>query len=289
MLFSVYPSFGPWNIWKHMKKAENLLTILGCGTSSGVPLIGCRCRVCRSRDPKNKRTRASVWIRTRGRSLLVDSSIDLRQQALREKLLHVDAVLYTHPHADHIGGVDDLRSYNYLQQQDLPVYGNDWTVSELRSRFPYIFATTPAYDEGGGTARLIPHLITNEQLESGDSLAIQGVPILPIPVKHGSKQVLGFRIDSVAYVTDCSYIPKQSFDRLKGLSVLILDCLRLERHGTHFHLDQALETVRALRPKKTILTHLGHDFDNAMWNRKLSREFGNGRVVLAHDGMKIRW
>ena len=272
-----------------MKKAENLVTILGCGTSSGVPLLGCRCPVCRSRNPKNRRTRASIWIRTRGQSLLVDSSLDLRQQALREKMLRVDAVLYTHPHADHIGGLDDLRSYNYLQQQDLPVYGNDWTISELRGRYPYIFTPSPSYEEGGGTARLIPHLLSTGQLESGKPLMIQGVPVLPIPVRHGSREVLGYRIDSVAYVTDCSYIPEPSLDRLKGLSVLILDCLRLEKHGTHFHLDQALETVRALRPKKTILTHLGHDFDHATWNRKLSREFKMGKVTLAHDGMKIRW
>ena len=265
-----------------MQKAKNLITILGCGTSSGVPLLGCRCPVCRSQNPKNKRTRASIWIQTRGKSLLVDSSIDLRQQALREKMLHVDAVLFTHPHADHIGGVDDLRSYNYLQKQDLPVYGNSWTLEELKNRYPYIFTPQPSYDEGGGTARLLPHLISSEQL-------ILGVPVVPIPVQHGSREVLGYRIDSVAYVTDCSYIPEASLDRLKGLSVLILDCLRLEKHGTHFHLDQALETVRALRPKRTFLTHLGHDFDNTLWNQKLSKQFGKGKVLLAHDGMKIRW
>lgn len=194
---------------------------------------------------------------------------------------------FTLPRYDRRAG--DLRSYNFLQQQDLPVYGNEWTVTELKSRYPYIFTPAPSYYEGGGTARLIPHLISRQQLGSGKPLEIQGVPILPVPVMHGSRQVLGYRLDSVAYVTDCSYIPESSLDRLKGLSVLILDCLRIEKHGTHFHLEQALETVRALRPKKTILTHLGHDFDNATWNRKLSCEFGKGRVLLAHDGMKIRF
>lgn len=272
-----------------MPQTESQITILGCGTSSGVPLIGCPCPVCTSSNPKNRRTRASIWIRTRGKSFLIDSSIDLRQQALREKLLHIDAVIYTHPHADHVGGIDELRSYNYLQRQDLPIYGNDWTLAELTTRFPYIFSADPAYAEGGGRSRLTPHLISSEQLESKKPLHIQGVSFLPVPVRHGSKQCLGYRIDSVAYVTDCSYIPDTSLDRLKGLSVLILDCLRIEKHGTHFHLDQALETVRVLRPKKTILTHLGHDFDHAVWNRRLARTFGKGKVVLAYDGMKIRW
>ncbi len=261
------------------------LTILGCGTSTGVPIVGCKCKVCKSRDTRNRRLRASVWLQTRGKSILIDTATDLREQALRHKIFHVDAVLYTHPHADHVGGIDELRTYNFLQKSDLPIHGNEWTLDELTTRFPYIFKPTGVV-EGGGIPQLIPHLIDG----STETLDIAGVPITPVPVSHGSQECLGFRVDSVAYVTDCSYIPSTSLDRLKGLSVLILDCLRLEKHGTHFNLDQAMETVRLLRPKKAILTHLGHDFDYQPWVRKLGREFkGPTQVTLAHDGLKIRW
>jgi len=266
----------------------SVLTILGCGTSSGVPFIGCPCKVCRSKNPKNTRTRSSVWIRTRGKSLLIDSSSDLRQQALREKILQIDAVLYTHPHADHVSGIDDLRSYNFLQKTDIPIYGNAWSLQELTSRYPYIFSTEPAYREGGGTARLVPHLFDSAFLASGKPWNVEGIPVLPIPVSHGSRECLGYRVESVAYVTDCSYIPDSSLDRLKELSVLVLDCLQLRKHGTHFHLDQALETIRVLRPKKTVLTHLGHDFDYLTWNRKLA-SIRESKVSLAYDGLKLRW
>lgn len=261
------------------------LTILGCGTSTGVPIVGCRCKVCMSRNPKNRRLRASVWLQSRGRSILIDTATDLREQALRHKIFRVDAVLYTHPHADHVGGIDELRTYNFLQKTDLPIYGNAWTLAELTTRFPYIFAP-PMVIEGGGIPQLVPHLIRGES----EVLDITGVPVVPIPVSHGSQECLGFRVDSVAYVTDCSYIPPSSLDRLKGLSVLVLDCLRLEKHGTHFNLDQALEIVRQLRPKKAILTHLGHDFDYQPWVAKLGREFkGPTQVTLAYDGLKVRW
>jgi phosphoribosyl 1,2-cyclic phosphate phosphodiesterase len=264
------------------------LTILGCGTSTGVPIVGCRCKVCKSRNPKNRRLRASVWVQSRGKSLLIDTATDLRSQALRHKIFHVDAVLYTHPHADHVGGIDELRTYNFLQKADLPVYGNAWTMDELTSRFPYIFKPTGIV-EGGGIPQLIPNLIKS-QPGSPETIEIAGIPVTPIPVSHGSQECLGFRFDSVAYVTDCSYIPPSSFDRLKGLSVLVLDCLRIEKHGTHFNLDQALETVRQLRPKKAILTHLGHDFDYQPWVRRLGREFkGSTQVTLAYDGLTVRW
>lgn len=264
---------------------DSTLTILGCGTSTGVPIVGCRCKVCLSRNPKNKRLRASVWLQTRGRSLLIDTATDLREQALRHRIFHVDAVLYTHPHADHVGGIDELRTYNFLQKSDLPIYGNAWTLEELTTRFPYIFKPRGPV-EGGGIPQLIPHLISG----TSKALDIAGVPITPIPVNHGSQECLGFRVDSVAYVTDCSYIPPSSLDRLKGLSVLVLDCLRLEKHGTHFNLDQALETVRALRPKKAILTHLGHDFDYQPWVRRLGRAAQSPtQITLAYDGLKVRW
>ncbi len=264
-----------------MKARRTSLTILGCGTSTGVPLIGCDCRVCRSRNPKNRRLRASAWLQSRGKSILIDTSTDLREQALRHKILHVDAVLYTHPHSDHVLGIDELRSYNYLQGTEIPVYGNAWTASELPVRFDYVF-NPPAYVEGGGIPRLVLHSIEAGDYSPRKPLDIQGVPVLPIPLKHGSKEVLAYRIDSIAYVTDTSYIPSESLELLKGLDCLVLDCLRLEAHGTHFNLDQALEAISQLRPRKTFLTHLGHDFEYAKWSRKLPKG-----VFLAYDGLKI--
>ncbi len=252
------------------------LTVLGCGTSTGVPLIGCDCAGCRSRNPKNKRLRASAWIQTRGKSLLIDTSTDLRQQALREKIRRVDAVLITHPHADHIHGIDELRSFNYIQRATIPIYGNEWTCEELRQKFSYIFKPGPV--EGGGIPQLELHQFEN----ISQSLEIAGVPVTPISLLHGTKECIGYRIESVAYVTDCSYIPEISLDRLRGLNVLVLDCLRLAPHGTHLNLDQALEIVSKVRPKRTYLTHLGHDFEYAKWSRKLPKG-----VRLAYDGLKI--
>lgn len=256
-----------------------ILTILGCGTSTGVPLINCSCKVCRSRNPKNNRTRASVWIRARGKSILIDTATDLRQQALREKIPRVDAVLYTHPHADHVHGIDELRSYNFIQRSAIPVYGNDWTAEELQAKFNYIFRPAGKV-EGGG----IPQLLMNRIDAQSEYIELDGgLQVVPISLQHGSKECVGYRIDSVAYVTDCSYIPTQSLDRLRGLSVLVLDCLRIQPHGTHFNLEKALEIVSELRPKKTFLTHLGHDFDYSSWNKKLPKG-----VQLAYDGLKIR-
>jgi phosphoribosyl 1,2-cyclic phosphate phosphodiesterase len=259
-------------------KRSNVLTILGCGTSTGVPFISCSCSVCRSKDPKNNRTRSSAWIQFEGKSIVIDTGPDFRQQVLREKIKHVDAVLYTHPHADHIHGIDELRSFNFIQKATIPVYGNDWIFEELPIKFSYIFK--PGYVEGGG----IPMLTLNK-LDTRKKVAkISDIPVVLIPHQHGSKESLGYRIDSVAYIADCSYIPPKSLDRLRGLSVLVLDCLRLEPHRTHLNLDRALELVDELKPKKAYLTHLGHEFDYKIWEKKLPKG-----VHLAYDGLKIRF
>jgi phosphoribosyl 1,2-cyclic phosphate phosphodiesterase len=259
------------------KKTGLTLTILGCGTSTGVPLIGCRCAVCCSSYPKNNRLRASAWVQKGRSSLLIDTSTDLRQQALREKINSVDAVLYTHPHADHLYGIDELRSYNFLNGgKAIPLYGNKWTLKELKVKFSYIFV--PHVVEGGGIPKLNPIKI---QPEAAFFMAA-GLKVIPLPVRHGSKEGVGYRFDSIAYITDCSYIPSLSLDRLTGLSVLVLDCLRLKPHRTHFNLDQALEIISQVRPKKTFLTHMGHDFDYKKWTKKLPKG-----VWLAYDGLKI--
>jgi len=255
------------------------LTILGCGSSPGVPLIQCKCSVCRSHNPRNKRLRCSALIETRGKHILIDTSPDLRQQALREKIPRLDAVLYTHPHADHLHGIDELRGYNYIQKESIPVFGNAWTVSHLQHSFSYIFSPSQK-QEGGG----IPKLVLNEFKGSDPHVDAAGIPVIPLALQHGSHfESIGYRVDSVAYVTDCSYIPETTLERMKGLSVLILDCLRLEPHGTHFNLDQALETVSRIRPKKTFLTHLGHEVDYVKWEKKLPKG-----VHLAYDGLKVK-
>ena len=253
------------------------LLILGCGTSTGVPLISCKCSVCRSRHPRNQRLRASVYVSYRGKCFLVDTSTDLRQQALRYRLKRIDAVLYTHPHADHLHGIDELRSFNYAQRERIPVYGNAWTVAELDLKFPYIFKPGPS--EGGG----VPQLDLHQFDASAPTIRAAEVPIVPIALMHGSQECVGFRFDRVAYITDCSYIPDTSLDRLKDLAVLVLDCLRLAPHGTHFNLDQALEVVEKLKPRRTVLTHLGHDFDYPKWVKKLPKG-----VTLAYDGLKLK-
>ena len=171
-------------------------TILGCGTSTGVPVINCKCKVCRSRNPKNNRLRASAWVETGGKSFLIDTSTDLRQQALKWKVPRIDAVLYTHPHADHISGIDELRTYNFFQKGSIPLYGNSWTCTELLQRYPYIF--NPGAVEGGG----IPLLQLNEISGQTKQITVAGIPITPLSVQHGSKETLGYRIGTVAYVTD---------------------------------------------------------------------------------------
>lgn len=262
---------------KKQKIEPQFLEILGCGSSPGVPHIGCSCKICKSKNTKNKRLRASAWLRYKGKSILIDTSTDLRQQALRSKIDKVDAVLFTHPHADHVHGIDELRSYNFLQKQTIPLFGNDWTCRELKNKFSYIF--TPGPVEGGG----IPQLELNQIDSKTAEINILGIPVIPISLHHGSQETLGFRIDSIAYVTDCSYIPTESIDRLKGLSVLVLDCLRLKKHGTHFNLEQSLEMIAQVKPKKAFLTHLTHDFEYASWNKKLPKG-----VQLAYDGLRIK-
>jgi phosphoribosyl 1,2-cyclic phosphate phosphodiesterase len=263
-----------------MAPAKNSLTLLGTGTSTGVPIVTCSCAVCRSKHPRNKRLRASAWIQVRGKSLLIDTGPDLRQQALRARIPRVDAVLYTHPHADHTHGIDEIRSFNFSQKSAIAAYGNAWTCTELRHKFEYIFKPGPI--EGGGIPQVELHEF-NAQLQE---LNIQGIKVVPISLQHGSKECVGYRIDQVAYVTDCSYIPAQSLDRMRWLSVLILDCLRIAKHGTHFNLDQAFETIAQLKPKKTFLTHMGHDFDYPKWmtGKKLPRG-----VALAYDGLTVRF
>ncbi len=259
------------------------ITILGCGTSTGVPMLQCRCPVCTSRNRKNRRLRASAWLKTRGKSFLIDTSTDLREQALRENIDRVDAILYTHPHSDHVSGIDDVRSFNYLQKSSIPAYGNSWTERELTSRYPYIF-NPQGPSEGGGVPQIQFHLIP----DGTTSIEVEGVTIETLTLKHGSQDVLAFRVENVAYLTDCNFIPDEAVARLQGLDILILDCLRLERHGTHFNLEESLHFIPRVNPRKTILTHLGHDFEYGEWTKRGPGAKLPKNVTLAYDGMHVR-
>jgi len=254
-----------------------IFTILGCGTSTGVPLIHCSCAVCQSDDPRNKRLRASVWVQVEGKNLLIDTSTDLRQQALQAKIPRIDGVLYTHPHADHIHGIDELRSFNYVQKQRIPVFGNTWTCRELRTKFSYIFAPGPS--QGGG----IPQLELFEFNAKVARLDVAGIEVIPLPVEHGKSECVGYRIGSTAYITDCSKIPEESVKKLSGISDLILDCVRIERHDTHLNLEGALGVIKEIQPQRTYLTHLGHDFDYSEYSSILPKG-----VFLAYDGLRIQ-
>lgn len=248
------------------------ILFLGCGTSTGVPVIGCKCQVCSSNDPKNWRLRASLFIQHKGKNLLIDTSTDLRLQALRHSITRIDAVLYTHPHADHLHGIDELRVFNLLQTETIPCYGNEETIGRIRRMFHYIFEDC---QEDGWKPKLEACVI-NGPFSLGD------ITIQPIEVYHGKMKVLSFRIDKMAYVTDCNHIPEDALNGLKGLDLLILDALRHKPHKTHFNIDGALRVVRELKPSRAVLTHLSHNLDYHSTNRLLPPE-----VELAYDGMEI--
>jgi len=252
------------------------VTFLGTGTSSGVPLIQCKCETCTSTDPRNQRLRASIWIEWQGKSLLVDCSSDFRQQALREKIPRIDAVLFTHPHTDHIGGIDDLRAYNFIQKEAIPIFAHDWTERDLLKRYDYIFQPGPV--EGGGIARLDVHRFSLDD----PSIDVLGLKVVPIRLKHGSFETAGFRLGNVAYLTDWNRLPEGSEARLEGLDILILDCLRTTPHGTHLSLSESLDWIQKLAPKKTYLTHMGHELEHEATQKTLPNQ-----VWLAYDGLRI--
>jgi len=247
------------------------ITILGSGTSTGVPMVGCRCPVCTSSDPKDTRTRASILIETAGKYILVDTSPDLRRQALRENIPHIDAVLFTHSHADHVNGIDDLRGYHLLHKRVIPCYGSMETIDHISRNFSYIFTGA---QNGGYTPILEPHAVSG-------TFHLLGLTILPIPLIHGYAHATGYRFGSMAYLTDCSRIPETSMTLLSGLDVLILDALRYTPHVSHFNIEEALKMAKRLNARRTILTHLTHEVLH-----RDSERLPPG-VEFAHDGMVL--
>ena len=251
------------------------ITILGCGTSTGVPVIGCCCGVCSSEEPRNKRTRASILVETGGRSILVDTSTDLREQALRSRVMRVDAILYTHHHADHLHGIDDLRAFNRLQKEEtIPCYGDRPTMERIESYFEYIFHKTGSKNNGW-KPNLSSHVVDAP-------FEISGVKIIPVEIFHGEATILGFRIGALAYLTDCSSIPDSSMELLRGTELLIVGALRDVPHPSHFSIQQALEASAEIGSERTLLTHLGHGIEYNEVGLTLP-----AGTELAYDGMVV--
>lgn len=249
------------------------LTFLGTGTSTGVPSIACDCETCLSEDPRDKRLRASILIEHAGKTLLVDTSSDFRQQALRAGIGYLDAILITHCHVDHVFGMDDIRPLNF-RFGPMPIFANEIAWIDLRRIFKYIFEPSHI---GGGLPQLIPHTLFHNS-----PFCIGGVEITPLEVIHGKLPVIAYRFNDFAYATDLNFIDDQTIEGLQCLDVLVLDCVRLKPHSTHLGLNEALEYAKRINAKRTYLTHLNHDILYERDSRLLPEN-----VQFAWDGLTV--
>ena len=250
------------------------LTFLGSGTSTGVPIITCQCSVCTSSDPHDKRLRPSILLEYDGRAVVIDTTPDFRTQALREHMTRLDAVVYTHGHADHIMGLDDTRVFYFRQQVPIPIYADAQCMQTLRNTFAYIFDGSYAY---GGVGKLDPRLIDGP-------FDLWGLTFIPVPVLHGRLPIYGYRVRDAAYVTDVSEIPETTYRLLQGLDTLIIDGLRPKPHPTHLSLEQALAVVERVKPRRAFFTHIAHDLGHEATNATLP-----SHVQLAYDGLRLEF
>lgn len=254
-----------------MSPASLTLTILGSGTSTGVPVLGCHCAVCRSTTPENRRTRCSALLRWAGRSVLIDTATDFRQQALREGLERIDAVLFSHTHADHVHGIDDLRTFT-LKGEAIPVYGSAEAIATIQRVFSYIFTDDV---EPGFRPRLLLNVVAAP-------FRLFDREVVPIPLQHGPGMTFGYRVGNLAYLTDCSEVPEASLPLLAGVELLVIDALRFTAHASHFNVAGAIAAARRIGARRTLLTHLSHEIDHPRHAAGLPEG-----VEFAYDGQTI--
>jgi len=249
------------------------ITFLGTGTSQGVPVIACDCEVCRSLDYRDKRTRTSIHIEKDGKSIVFDTGPDFREQMLRERINHLDAVIYTHEHKDHTAGLDDVRSYNFKQNMDMPIYGRKSVLEQIQREFSYIFAS----NKYPGIPKVELNEIENTPFQ------VEGIKIKPINVLHHQLPVFGYRIDDFTYITDVNFIPDEEKEKIKGSKVIVLSALQKKSHLSHFNLEQAIETVQELEIPQAYFIHMGHRMG---LHRDVEQELPKG-MEFAYDGLQI--
>ena len=249
------------------------ITLLGSGTSQGVPVIACECEVCRSLDYRDKRLRSALHIEVDGLSLVIDTGPDFRQQMLNNRINHLDAILFTHEHKDHTAGMDDVRSFNFKQKCDMPIYARDRVLAQLRKEFAYIFAE----NKYPGIPKVAEHTIENALFQ------IQQVPIMPINVRNHQLDVFGFRIGDFTYITDANFIEPKELDKIKGSKVLILNALQKKEHISHFTLQEAVALAHQIGAEKTYFTHISHSMG---LHQQVQLELSDNQF-LAYDGLII--
>lgn len=251
------------------------ITFLGTGTSGGVPMIACNCSVCKSPDKEDNRLRSSILVQSKTTTIVVDTTPDFRTQMLRENVQKLDAVIFTHPHKDHVAGLDDIKAFNFFQKKDMDVYANDLTETALKREFPYIFTE----DKYPGIPSINLHTINLEPFVIGD------IPVTPILVYHLKMPVLGFRFGSFTYITDANRIEQNEKDKIIGSDTLVLNALRKSAHISHFTLQQAIDISQELNIPNTYFTHISHQLGK---HREISEELPSN-ISLAYDGLKLEF
>ena len=251
------------------------VTVLGSGTSQGVPVIACECDICQSKDSKDKRLRSSVMLSYRGENFVIDSGPDFRQQMLRENVKTLSGIIFTHEHKDHVAGLDDVRAFNYVEKRDMEIYCNEQVEKALRNEFYYIFQE---FQYPGVPKVNLNRISKKESFKVGQNLTL-----LPIEVMHYKLPVLGFRVGDFTYITDAKTISNKEKEKIKGSKILILNALRIAEHISHFNLKEALEFIDEIKPQKAYLTHISHLFAKHSDIEKMLPE----NVFVAYDGLVI--